>query len=445
MRELAAPRPGDVVLQKYLVEQVLGQGGMGVVLAARHNQLHQRVAIKVLAAPPAEAGEEYRRVLREARAAVQVASDHVARVLDFDTDEHGRPHIIMECLDGMDLAAVLRAHGPLPVVHAVGYLLHACEGLAAAHAAGIVHRDLKPANLFVTQRPDGSPWVKVLDFGISKMLSRHPAESDSTGKLVLGSVPHMSPEQLSHPETVDARADVWGLGSVLYELLAGTTAFSWSPGAASPPESIGNVVAAILTEPPRPLRERRPDVPAALEAVVMRCLEKSPRHRPASVLELAAALLPWAPPWALPARFLDGFAPRAATPSPATLLPGGPPHRWAAAVALGPAPTARIWLRGRERRSLTLEALVPAVALAAAVLLWQPRGESRSAPPPAPPPVPAVTAAAAPIPASSPPPAAIDDQPPRQQWRAPVAGRKVRVRPAAARRRMAADPLEGRK
>ncbi len=162
------PAPGEVVAEKYCVESVLGSGGMGVVVAARHLQLGQRVAIKFMRreahVDPNAAG----RFVREARAAAGLTSEHVAKVLDVATSLTGTPYMVMEYLAGVDLARVLQRDGPLAVGDAVGFVLQASEAIAEAHANGIVHRDLKPANLFMTQRMDGSTLIKVLDFGISK-------------------------------------------------------------------------------------------------------------------------------------------------------------------------------------------------------------------------------------------------------------------------------------
>src|SRR5262245_19524317 len=167
---------GDVIAGKYRVERELGAGGMGVVVAATHLQLDQRVALKFLLPQVACDAAWVERFSREARAAVKIQSEHVARVLDVGTLPSGQPYMVMEYLDGSDLAQVVRQHGGLPGQEAIEYVLQACEALAEAHAAGIVHRDLKPANLFLTRRADGSPCVKVLDFGISKAMLVGPQE-----------------------------------------------------------------------------------------------------------------------------------------------------------------------------------------------------------------------------------------------------------------------------
>jgi serine/threonine-protein kinase len=188
--------PGEVLAGKYMVDQVLGQGGMGVVVAGRHVQLGNRVAIKFLLPGAAQHPEATARFLREARAAVQIQSEHVARVSDVGTLDNGAPYMVMEFLNGSDLGQVLAARGaPFAIEEGVSYLLQACEAIAEAHALGIVHRDLKPANLFLTQRADGSALVKVLDFGISKVMAGHDADASITATAtVMGSPAYMSPE-----------------------------------------------------------------------------------------------------------------------------------------------------------------------------------------------------------------------------------------------------------
>ena len=196
----------------------------------------------------------------------------------------------MEYLNGLDLDQVLAQRGQLPLEEAVEYLLQAMEAVADAHAAGIVHRDLKPSNLFVTTRADGSPLVKVLDFGISKAFdATGPKHVSLTAtSMTLGSPLYMSPEQVRSSKTVDARTDVWALGIIAYELLAGVQPFE--------AETVTGLCAKIVADEPVPLRAVRPDVPPAFEAVVLRCLEKNPASRYQSVAELAAALRPFASP-----------------------------------------------------------------------------------------------------------------------------------------------------
>ncbi|HEY6561597.1 MAG TPA: protein kinase [Polyangiaceae bacterium] len=285
---------GDVLAGKYRVERVLGKGGMGFVVAAIHTQLDERVAVKFLMPELCQQEEPVARFLREARAAVRIRSEHVARVLDVGVLDDGAPYMVMEYLDGQDLSAELDRRMQLGVHEAVDYVLQACEAIAEAHARGIVHRDLKPANLFLSRRPDGSPLVKVLDFGISKAIvsdAEAPASLTATQSL-LGSPHYMSPEQVRKPKMVDARTDIWSLGVILYELLTGSLPFS--------AENAMSVLAAVVSDPTPRLRETRPDIPEGLEAIVMRCLSKEPAQRYADVAEFAEALAPFAPPSAVP-------------------------------------------------------------------------------------------------------------------------------------------------
>ena len=233
------------------------------------------------------------RFLREAQAAVRIQSEHVARVIDVGTLETGAPYMVMEYLVGSDLAHLLRARGPLPIEEAVDYVLQACEAIAEAHARGIVHRDLKPANLFLVQRLDGSPLVKVLDFGISKSTN---ADGDGMSQpsmtatsAILGSPQYMSPEQMRSSKNVDGRTDIWALGAILYELLTGHVVYQ--------AETLPGLIAMIASDPTPPLRgwQGRPDAPAELEEVLMKCLAKDPAQRIPNVAALATALLPFAP------------------------------------------------------------------------------------------------------------------------------------------------------
>ena len=286
---LTEVQPGDLLAGKYRIERVLGRGGMGVVVSAVHEALDERVALKFLL-PEALANQEaVQRFLREARAAVKIRSEHVARVTDVGTLESGAPYMVMEYLDGVDLARYLESRGPLPVPEAVEYMLQACEALAEAHALGIVHRDLKPANLFRIERVDGTPSIKLLDFGISKVIAHQVALTQTSS--MLGSPLYMAPEQMTSSKHVDARADVWALGIILFELVTGEPPFQG--------ETLPEVCAQNLTTEPRPIRALRGDVPPELESVVARCLHKEREQRYGSVAELAVALGPFAPQRAL--------------------------------------------------------------------------------------------------------------------------------------------------
>jgi len=282
-------REGEILAGKYRVERVLGHGGMGVVVAARHLELDERVAIKFLFPSTLAIPEVVARFAQEARAAVKIKSEHVARIIDVGKLDNGAPYIIMEYLEGEDLGAWLEKRGRLPVEQAVLFLLQTCEAVAAAHAIGIVHRDLKPSNLFVIRLGDGTLSVKVLDFGISKLTGRDPTDVAITSTAaLLGSPLYMPPEQMRLARDVDARSDIWALGAVLHELVAGAPPF--------PGTSLGEVMAHVLERPPNSLRASVPEAPAELEGVIARCLQKQREQRYANVAELARALLPFAPP-----------------------------------------------------------------------------------------------------------------------------------------------------
>jgi eukaryotic-like serine/threonine-protein kinase len=289
--DVAGVREGELLAGKYRVDRVLGVGGMGVVVAAHHVGLDERVAIKFLLPEVLGDAEAVARFAREARAAVKIKSEHVAKVTDVGKLENGAPYMVMEYLDGSDLAAWIEQRGALPIELAVDFLLQACEAIAEAHALGIVHRDLKPGNLFVTRRPDGAWSVKVLDFGISKvtgMAGSGGAPSMTRTSALMGSPLYMSPEQMHSSRDVDARGDIWALGVILYELVTGTQPFV----ADTMPELVLRVVQGAA---PSSIRFQRADAPPGLEVVIFRCLERDRTQRYASVAELAVALLPYAP------------------------------------------------------------------------------------------------------------------------------------------------------
>lgn len=284
----AAIEPGVVLAGKFRIEQVLGQGGMGVVVAAHHLQLDERVALKFLLPEALSNAEAVARFAREARAAVKIKSEHVARVTDVGTLDNGSPYMVMEYLQGTDLSDRVANHGALPIDEVVEYVLQACEALAEAHAIGIVHRDLKPANLFLTRRADGSACVKVLDFGISKVTTGSDSEMNMTKTAtVMGSPLYMSPEQMASARDVDPRTDIWAIGAIIHELVTGNVPFV--------ADTMPQLCAKILQEPAPPLRDARPDAPPGLQEVVARCLQKNPTDRYPTVAELAADLLPYAP------------------------------------------------------------------------------------------------------------------------------------------------------
>jgi serine/threonine-protein kinase len=277
---------GDVIADKYRVDSILGTGAMGVVVAATHLELRARRAIKVLLPHVCASRMASERFLREARALAELRGTHVSHVYDVGRLESGEPFMIMEYLDGRTLTDVLAERGALPPEEAALYALHACEALAEAHALGIVHRDLKPDNLYLTCANDGSPCVKVLDFGVSKLLGDESPTMTTTGAIV-GSPLYMSPEQINASRDVDGRTDIWSLGVILHQLVTGVCPFEGS--------TVLQVIVQIADKQLAPPSTLRPGVPAALDAIILRCLDKDISRRYQDVVEFARDLAQIAP------------------------------------------------------------------------------------------------------------------------------------------------------
>jgi serine/threonine-protein kinase len=280
-------KPGDVIGGKYRIERLIAAGGMGAVFEGRHLELGQRIAVKVMRAEEHEAfAGTIARFVRESRLAASIQSDHIARVTDFGSLPSGAPFMVMDLLRGEDLEALLGSEvAGLPVERAVDYVLQACEGLAHAHRRNVMHRDLKPANLFLAHRADGSSVVKLLDFGLSKIVDE-VEPSLTSAMTVLGTPSYMSPEQVRGTR-LDTRVDIWGLGVLLFRLLTNEHPFGGKTRA--------DVCSSILVDAPKRLRELREDVPAGLEAVVVKCLAKAVDDRYPNVSALAEALGPYCP------------------------------------------------------------------------------------------------------------------------------------------------------
>jgi eukaryotic-like serine/threonine-protein kinase len=292
------PEIGTRIADRYIVESVLGAGGMGIVLGVRDVESGEPRALKrlrladdegqptTLADSPTEAEQQSKRLLREARAMMQLESPHIVRVTDCGLDADG-PYLVMERLEGADLADLSPLDHQMPAQDVAAIAIQVCEALAHAHAVGIIHRDIKPSNLFRCGGSNGD-LIKVLDFGISKLTTR--AEWERTGSLtrsdaLMGSPQFVSPEQLRDPRSVDVRTDIWSLGVVMYRLLAGQYPFGGS--------TLGELFVAVLEREPRPL-----DVPDEIAEIVSRCLRKDRNERYADVGELATALAPHVPkPW----------------------------------------------------------------------------------------------------------------------------------------------------
>src|SRR6266545_3836097 len=291
---------GRTLGQTYLVVEPIGAGAMGVVYVVEHLTLKKRFAAKLLTADLARFPEAVARFEVEAHAVSQLDHENIVSVIDFGKTDDGCVFIIMELLRGKTLQARMD-QGPLSAEETVAIMMQVCRALAAAHAAGIVHRDMKPDNIFLTQRPGGRPMVKVLDFGISKARETSLREGRITkqGQL-LGSPEYMSPEA-SRGDEVDARADIYAVGVMLYELLCGDVPFRH--------ENYLKVLQMHATQPPRPPRELVPDLPVEVEALILRALEKDPRHRQASIEELEAELLAAMPEVAQRALIKSGTPP----------------------------------------------------------------------------------------------------------------------------------------
>jgi serine/threonine-protein kinase len=282
--------PGDIIAEKYRVDRIIGQGGMGVVVSAMHIHLEERVAIKLLRPEGAARSEATERFMREARAAVKIKSLHVAKVLDVGVQPDGRPYMVMEYLEGLDLGEELDRNGPMSEAVAVDYVLQACDALAEAHKRGIVHRDLKPSNLFLCKNHK-PPIIKLLDFGVSKFkdnsLLANTSPSLTAEAALLGTPYYMSPEQIRSAKDVDERADVWALGVILYELISGRLPFDGTTATA--------VLAAICGDKPKQLHDVVAAVSADVSEIVGACLAKNLEERMPNVRELVRALAAVAP------------------------------------------------------------------------------------------------------------------------------------------------------
>lgn len=344
---------------KFKVERVLGEGGMGYVVAARHLQLGQMVALKFMRDEVCT--PDYKsRFLREARNTVRLKSKHVSRVLDVGALDGGSPYMVMEYLEGRDLSDLLHKGGPIPVQEACEYILQACEAIAEAHGHGIVHRDLKPANLFLTKGQSGEPVVKVLDFGVSKVLDLGMDEDTNPGGRprdrpdsvvtkvsdLLGSPSYMAPEQIVSARDADARSDIWSLGVILFRLISGKAPFHAS--------SLGELIQGIMHGPIPNLRDVKPDLPPGLEQVVSACLQRDRLNRLADVVELARMLAPYATPVATPsleriAILGPALVSRPSAPPPAPSAPSFTPN----ASAWTTPPMRSMAVSEPERKELT--------------------------------------------------------------------------------------------
>jgi eukaryotic-like serine/threonine-protein kinase len=281
-----AIHPGDVVAGKYRVRTILGRSH-GLLLEAFHTEFDQRVVVKVLLAGAGD-DREIERFRREARTLAKLESEHVARILDVGNHEDGSFYLVRQFIEGTDMATRLRKTGPLHLEDAVLLVLQAAEAVAETHSHGIILRELQPSHLFLTQRVGGTPLVKIADFGTAKLMrdaAAPTAGGELTATAMFGLSPYSSPELLRKAKNVDARTDVWSLGAVLYELLAGRPPFQGE---------MASLMLQIAKEPHAPLTEIRSDLPAEIDQIISWALAKDVDGRFANVHAFAHALTPFA-------------------------------------------------------------------------------------------------------------------------------------------------------
>lgn len=283
------PSPGEIIDGKYQIERVLGEGGMGCVARAYHMLLRAPVALKFMNPQFVTFPGAVERFINEGIASKKIKSDHVVPVDDVGKLPSGAPYLVMPCLEGMDLADLLARDGTpgLPAARAVHFTLQILRGLQAAHANAIIHRDMKPSNCFVVKHDGESDFVRILDFGISKVVEPGSASLTRTNS-ALGTPLYMSPEQARSPRDVDTRSDLYSVGVILYELLTGETPFFSEDG------EFTEILYKLFTTDPPPIRSKNPDIDEALAAVVHHALARSPADRYATALEMAEALASFA-------------------------------------------------------------------------------------------------------------------------------------------------------
>ena len=389
-------RVGKTAGGKYRLVRLLGSGGMGEVYEAQHSAIGRRFAIKFLHPLLAGNTEIVARFQREAQAAGSLENENIAAVVDAGTADDGAPYLVMEYLEGEDLAHLLVRGGPLPVPRAAYIVIQACRGLAAAHGRGIVHRDLKPENLFICKRNDGSDLIKVLDFGIAKLHTGRVGTGLTQTGTTMGTPFYMSLEQARGAKEVDHRTDIYALGVILYEILSGSKPH--------PGESYNEILYHVLSQEPAALDSIRSGLPSGLSAVVQKAMAREAADRYASVADLMEALIPFAGRAVTPLRSQVGLSvvQGATIQSPVSL-----PAMAVSAPTAPPEKPATVPARSRSRVLGWAAAAGVAVLLVALALLLglhrDPRQQAVAPTPPAlsaPAPIPAL----APVPAPAPPP-----------------------------------------
>ena len=285
----AYPATGEVLDGKYQIERMLGEGGMGAVAKATHMLRRAPVALKFMSPAVMSMAGAVERFINEGVAASQIDSDHVVKVFDVGQLPSGAPYLVMEYLEGVDLSDLLVREGTpgLPIARAVHFTLQCLRGLQVAHAAGIVHRDMKPSNCFVITKDGEVDFVKLVDFGISKVAQPGGGHITRTNS-ALGTPLYMSPEQARSPRDVDLRSDLYSVGVILYELLTGRTPFHSESG------EFTEILFKIFTQDPPRIRELRADLPDPLCDVIHRALARDPNDRFATATDMGDALAPWA-------------------------------------------------------------------------------------------------------------------------------------------------------
>lgn len=329
-------KEGDIINGRYELRQLIGLGSSGSVYSGRHVQLDRPVALKLLRPELTNDAEAVERFLREAKAAAGIGSEHIAAVTDVGQTDEGLPFLVMEYLEGQTLARAMREQRQFDTVRAARIGIQICRALTAAHDKGIVHRDMKPDNVFLVPREDGSEFVKILDFGIAKILSSTPqsAANLTASGTTLGTPYYMAPEQARAAKDLDGRTDIYATGVVLYEMLTGAVPFTGP--------NFSSIVIAATTSAPPPLRGHRSELPQELEQVVLKAIARDREHRYASARDLAVAL----------EAFSDGFNAVSTSPSNRSSR--------SAAPAMGP-PTAV--LPASEAPSSGRRGLLPALLM----------------------------------------------------------------------------------